>query len=163
MLACGFRARQLPLVNPCWAVLDGFFGSPNQDFGAHCVKSVGENPHRPSGTRATFPLGPGTSVPGFHMPPLRGLSRLILRRHSKQGSVRARRSKKLPTSTVNQNIRGSLRVFAGEGAPAPHFVRRLPKRAMRKCFPGCAKVFSSSLLTFHWLWIPSFGGLANSS
>ena len=33
--------------------------------------SVRENRCRPSGTRVSYPLSPGTSVPGFHMPPLR--------------------------------------------------------------------------------------------
>jgi len=36
------------------------------------LKSVRENWCRPYGTRSLFPLAPGTSVPGFHMPPLRG-------------------------------------------------------------------------------------------
>ena len=31
-----------------------------------------ENQCRPCGTRLLFQLLPGTSVPGFHMPPLRG-------------------------------------------------------------------------------------------
>jgi len=33
---------------------------------------VHENLCRPYGTRVPYPLLPGTSVPGFHMPPLRG-------------------------------------------------------------------------------------------
>ena len=36
--------------------------------------SVRENWCRPYGTRTFVPLSPGTSVPGFHMPPLRGWS-----------------------------------------------------------------------------------------
>jgi hypothetical protein len=34
--------------------------------------SLRQNGYRLFGTRSAFPLLPGTAVPGFHMPPLRG-------------------------------------------------------------------------------------------
>jgi len=42
------------------------------------LKSMRENVCRPYGTRVHSPDSPGTSVPGFHMPPLRGWSFWIL-------------------------------------------------------------------------------------
>jgi predicted amidohydrolase YtcJ len=42
------------------------------------LKSMRENVCRPCGTRLHFPDSPGTSVPGFPMPPLRGWSLWIL-------------------------------------------------------------------------------------
>jgi hypothetical protein len=41
------------------------------------LKSVRENSCRPYGTGSALPLLPGTAVPGFHMPPLRGWNVMI--------------------------------------------------------------------------------------
>jgi hypothetical protein len=43
------------------------------------LQSVHENVCRPSGDSGVFPISPGTSVPGFHIPPLRGC--LVLHAH----------------------------------------------------------------------------------
>jgi hypothetical protein len=46
----------------------------NQGFDDRTIpEGLRGNSCRPSGTRYCFPFLPGTSVPGFHMPPLSGL------------------------------------------------------------------------------------------
>src|ERR1022692_1339469 len=73
------------------------------------AKSVREDRGVPEGTRFTFPPPPGTAVPGFHMPPLRGWNVMIPFHLFSQNSVLTH------TLKPNPNVRLQCR----PGRPAP--------------------------------------------